>query len=84
MGVTFRLCEAFSDVGMGLRFLAIAWGNLALLACPMFSSVASCDMRARKAANAMRLLASGSGGSTVLPAALVGGTGEAMCSRGKE
>ena len=41
LGVTFRLGEAFGDVGMGLRFLALAWGNLALLACPMFSSVAS-------------------------------------------
>ena len=43
-GVTFRLDKACGDVGMGLRFLAvlaIAWGNRALLACPMFSSVAS-------------------------------------------
>ena len=44
LGVTFRLDEAFGDVGMGL---AVAWvgmglrflaGNRALLACPMFSS----------------------------------------------
>ena len=43
-GVTFHLDKACGDVGMGLRFLAvlaIAWGNRALLACPMVSSAAS-------------------------------------------